>query len=214
MFSHGFSQSKAFLYFTKVVLSFPQWVLYLFWKNVLCICNVFEAYCYFKGALALIYLGRTTIISGSHLQWCCHFYETSTSSHPFFQRYWDNLSLSVIAYNSMNGAFCCIRGVAVTHSSIFTVFFQTKSYSEERYDSQQLWYLLGCRDVNIEWCFVIWRHQLQPFIFSIVLPLFHGSIYVKASVSISRLLLQLSILKNGLWLTIHYKKWSVIDHLL
>ena len=131
-----------------------------------------------------------------------------------FFRYWDNLSLSVIAYNSMNGAFCCIRGVAVTHSSIFTVFFQTKSYSEERYDSQQLWYLLGCRDVNIEWCFVIWRHQLQPFIFSIVLPLFHGSIYVKASVSISRLLLQLSILKNGLWLTIHYKKWSVIDHLL
>ena len=49
---------------------------------------------------------------------------------------------------------------------------------------------------------VIWRHQLQPFIFFMVLPLFHGStwIYVKGPVFTSQDFMQSSIITSGLWL--------------
>ena len=71
-------------------------------------------------------------------------------------------------------------------SSIVLCFFQTSTYSHPFF--HRYW--------------VIWRHHLQPSIFSMIVSLFHGSTWsnphVKETVFISQYFLQRSIIINGL----------------
>ena len=81
------------LYFLEDHLK--QWIAY-----IQCIWQIFlfNAYCYFKVALAAIYLRGTVIISGGNWKWSSifkGFFETSTCSHPFFRRYEVNLQFQL-----------------------------------------------------------------------------------------------------------------------
>ena len=81
--------------------------------------------------------------------------------------------------------------IAAMHSFKFTMFLHSKC----------LWYLLSFRDIYIYWMkSVIWRHLLEPNIFSIIVLLFYESTwsapYVKETVSNSQHLLQPSILSQ------------------
>ena len=104
-FFSEYSVFKLVSYFSVSVFFIPKWVWRFLEEHlqplsvyIQCVWQIFlfKAYCYFKGALAAIFLSDTVIFSGDHFQWdrlfskvLC-FFETSSCSHPFFQRYWVN----------------------------------------------------------------------------------------------------------------------------
>ena len=92
------------------------------------------------------------------------------------------------------------RVIAATHSFKFTVFLQNRNFSKGILTIILIppWF-----QACIYWKkFVIWRHHLQPSIFSMIVSLFHGSTWsnphVKETVFISQYFLQPSIIINGL----------------
>ena len=93
------------------------------------------------------------------------------------------------------------RVITATHSFKFTVLLQNKNCSKEMLTITIIppWF-----QACIYWKkFVIWQHQFQPSIFSMMRSLFHGStwsnLHVKETV-FSQHFLQASILISGLWL--------------
>ena len=100
----------------------------------------------------------------------------------------------------MNYSFSIIKVIAVTNSFKFTVFLENRNFSKGILTIIliSLWF-----QACIYWKkFVIWRHHLQPSIFSMIVLLFHGSTWsnphVKETVFISHYLLQRSIVINDL----------------
>ena len=92
------------------------------------------------------------------------------------------------------------RVTAATHSFKLTVFLQHRNFSKGMLTIVLIppWF-----QACIYWKkFVIWRHHLQPSIFSMIVSFFHGSTWsnphVKETVFISQYFLQPSIIINGL----------------
>ena len=95
------------------------------------------------------------------------------------------------------------RVTAGTHSFKFTVFLENRNWdTNNNYNTSMVYegYLLRMHILKKR--FVIWRHHLQPSIFSMIVSLFHGSTWsnphVKETVFISQYFLQPSIIINGL----------------
>ena len=104
--------------------------------HVQCIWQIFlfQEYCYLRVALTATDFEWTVSSSGGHFQFLFRilcFFETSTCSHPFFQRNW------LICHTSYSHPllerllFYCKIPVAAMHSFKFTVLFQNRSSSKE-----------------------------------------------------------------------------------
>ena len=103
------------------------------------------------------------------------------------------------------------RANAATYSLKLTVFLQNKNWSKEI--SRLLIMIPPWSQERMYWKkSVIWRHQLQSSIFSMVVSLFHASTwsdpYVKDIVFISQYFLQSSIIASGLW-SRKFEGWCV-----
>ena len=142
--------------------------------------------CYFKGALAVIHLNDTVIISGRYLQWSrllC-FLETSTCSHFFFQNWFAIPLQPLIRWYS---PFCYKRVIAATHSFKFPVLLQSRNVSRwchNDFDTSLISGLYILKEVcymmtsfpsfHFFWVIISWEH-LKWSITSRTLCLFHNA---------------------------------------
>ena len=145
---------------------------------------------YFKVALAAIHLSGTIIISGGHLKWssiflCTVFFKQALAVIPFF------IGIELIHKSSCSHPFDELtflyykRLIAATHSFKLNVLLQHRNFSKGMLTIILIppWF-----QACIYWKkFVIWRHHLQPSIFSMIVSLLHGSNpHVKETVFISQ----------------------------
>ena len=162
------------IFISKEQLQPYIWVVPPLFQEATCSDSVFSTVlCFFKQALAVI-----PFFIGIEL------IHKSSCSHPF-----DELPF-----------FYYKRVIAATHSFKFTVFLQNRNFSKGILTIILIppWF-----QACIYWkMFVIWRHHLQPSIFSMIVSLFYGSTWsnphVKETVFISQYFLQPSIIINGL----------------
>ena len=131
-----------------------------------------KAHCYFKGALPAIWV----VLSLFQEAFCSDlvfsrelcFFETSTCSHRFFK------SIELIRNFSCSHPFDKEqnkRANAATHSDLL-VFAEQELQQGDIIVSNNDNSLVSGMYILKE---VIWQHQLQPPIFSMVVSIFHGS---------------------------------------
>ena len=148
--------------------------------------NLSTADFYFKGALAAIRLSCNIIFSGGHLQWSNIFTSTVFFKQALAVIHWVNSIKSSCSHPFDELPFSYYkRVIATTHSFTFTVFLQNWNFSKGILTIILIppWF-----QACIYWKkFVIWRHHLQPSIFSMIVSLLHGSNpHVKETVFISQ----------------------------
>ena len=136
-----------------------------------------------------------------------YFFETSTCSHPFFQRYWVNSQFQLQPFIRWKALFS-IRVIAATHFFKFTVCLYTISNLLCIYI-----YILIIIPPWFKACIywkksVTWWHHFDPSIFSMIVSLFHGSTWSDPHVKRST---WLCVYFTTLVAAIHYNKWSVVD---
>ena len=150
----------------------------------------------------------TIIFSGGHLQWSSIFNGTVSFKQvlaviPFF------IGNELIRKSNCSHPFDELpffyykRVIAGTHSFKFTVFLQNRNWdTNNNYNTSMVYegYLL--RRHILKKRFVIWRHHLQPSIFSMIVSLFYRSTWsnphIKETVFISQYFLQSSVIINRL----------------
>ena len=127
-----------------------------------------------------MHLSGTIIISGSHLQWSSIFKGTVflLNKHLQSSLFFKGIELIRKSIRWIT-LFCYKRVIAATHSFKFTVLHNRNCSKEILTIIIILPWFLAC----IYWKkFVIWQHHFQPFIFSMIVSLFHRSTWSKPHV--------------------------------